>query len=70
MSGIRAKEEWGFESNQVLRFLEESCVLDSKKESSVYVKDLFNAYQTWADDNGIKRPITNSASFARKVRHA
>lgn len=67
-SGDIAKGEWELEANQVLRFLDDECVKDSK--SSVASGELFARYRNWVEVNHIQRPMSNTSAFARKVRNA
>lgn len=55
-SCIKARDEWRLEADQVAQFVEERCERDPF--GSMPVGDLFKAYQEWALESGINRPVS------------
>jgi putative DNA primase/helicase len=55
-SCIKARDEWRLEADQVAQFVDERCERD--QFGSMPVGDLFSAYQRWATDSGISRPVS------------
>ncbi|AZL15906.1 DNA primase family protein [Rickettsiales endosymbiont of Stachyamoeba lipophora] len=48
--------EWKHATDQILQFLEQCCTLGEGKVSS---KELYQRYQSWAEDNGHKMPYSH-----------
>jgi putative DNA primase/helicase len=61
----RAKQEWRIETDQAAQFVEEKCELDSSFTTAS--KTLFDTYRSWADDEGIKRPL-NHKNFTQRLQ--
>jgi len=63
-SCIRAKEQWRMEADQVAQFIQDQCVMEPG--ACVHSSRLFKAYQSWAENAGIRRML-NRINFSKRV---
>ena len=59
-----AKDAWKLEADQVAQFAEESCRFE--RAAQVASAELYKAYESWAEDAGIKRSL-NRNNFSRRM---
>jgi putative DNA primase/helicase len=61
-----AKKEWRLEADQVAQFVEDVCQRDPESRTSA--SDVFRAYQSWAQDNGIGKTVSAKGLRDRLTR--
>jgi putative DNA primase/helicase len=61
-----AKKEWRLEADQVAQFVDDACQRDP--ESRTPAGDVFRAYQSWAQDNGIGKTVSAKGLRDRLTR--
>jgi len=61
-----AKKEWRLEADQVAQFVEDVCQRDGESRTSA--GDVFRAYQSWAQDNGIGKTVSAKGLRDRLTR--
>ncbi|NKW72084.1 hypothetical protein HGD85_03765 [Rhodobacteraceae bacterium R_SAG10] len=54
-----AKKEWRLEADQVAQFVEDCC--ERKSGARETSSDVFQAYKSWAQKNGINRLVTHKS---------
>ena len=57
------KVEWRLEADQVRQFVDEYCLKKPSKRVAFSV--VFNAYKAWADDSGIRQPVSKNTFSSR-----
>lgn len=67
-SSERAKTEWRLEADQVQQFVLECCETNLSEEFNIKSKNLYAAYQNWADENGIYKTLTMKSFRDRLTR--
>lgn len=60
-----ARERWRLEADQVAQFVESECEEDAG--SRIPPQQLFNAYRSWAEENGIQKRLTQRSFLDRLV---
>jgi len=65
-SSETAKQEWRLEADQVAQFVDDVCTRDAAAKSKA--GDVFNAYQGWALENGIKQTVSMKSLRVRLTR--
>lgn len=63
-SSLQAKAEWRLEADQVAQFLEDACERNPTRKTKS--SHLFQAYQRWANDQGIKRTLKH-INFSQRL---
>jgi len=66
VSSEAAKTEWRLEADQVAQFVNDAC--HRVPESRTSAGDVFRAYQTWAQDNGILKTVSAKGLRDRLTR--
>jgi putative DNA primase/helicase len=66
VSSETAKQEWRLEADQVAQFVDDVCTRDAGARAPV--GDVFNAYQSWANENGIAKTMTQKGLRDRLTR--
>ena len=59
-----AKQAWRLEADQAAQFIEDACLKDGKTGST----ELFQAYLTWANEQGIKHRLSHKTFSERLMR--
>ena len=61
-----AKKEWRLEADQVALFVDATCQLDP--DAMTPTGDVFQAYRSWAADNGINKTMSQKGLRDRLIR--
>lgn len=65
-SSEAAKKEWRFEADQVAQFVDDTC--QRSPGARTPVADVFSAYQSWAQENGIAKTMSKKGLRDRLTR--